>query len=66
MLHGKRKKKKKGNEIIRHLTLIRLAAMLEQGETTALRQRSCTTKLHTATERERERERERETTLERG
>jgi len=31
------------------LTLIRLAAMLEQGETTALRQRSCTTKLQTAT-----------------
>jgi hypothetical protein len=32
------------------LTLMRLAAMLEQGETTVLRQRSCTTKLHTATE----------------
>ena len=35
--------------ITMRLTLMRLAAMLEQGETTVLRQRSCTTKLHTAT-----------------
>lgn len=40
------------------LTLMRLAAMLEQGETTALRQRSCTTKLQTVT-KERKKTRER-------
>lgn len=31
------------------LTLMRPAAIVEQGETTALRQRSCTTKLQTVT-----------------
>ena len=42
----KRGQKQKRRSI---LTLMRLAAMLEQGETTALRQRSCTTKLQTVT-----------------
>lgn len=41
--------KKANTCITMKLTLMRLAAMLEHGETTVLRQRSCTTKLHTAT-----------------
>lgn len=40
---------KANTRITMKLTLMRLAAMLEHGETTVLRQRSCTTKLHTAT-----------------